>query len=100
MPDPHRTAIDPRTGEGGEGPLLDRFRLDGRVAIITGTSSGLGAGIAAALASAGATVVLAARRRERLESLAEEIRAKGGIASTVSCDVTDHSRAPTWCARR
>ncbi|MBB1022783.1 SDR family NAD(P)-dependent oxidoreductase, partial [Dietzia sp. E1] len=43
-------------------PVLDRFRLDGRVAVVTGASSGLGAGFARALSSAGATVVLAARR--------------------------------------
>lgn len=89
MADRHRTPVDPRTGEGDEGPPLDRFRLDGRVAIITGASSGLGAGFATALASAGATVVLAARRRDRLELLAEEIRSAGGTASTVPCDVVD-----------
>lgn len=90
----HRTPIDPRTGEGSEGPVLDRFRLDGRVVIITGASSGLGAGFAKALASAGATVVLAARRRERLEAVAEEIRGHGRIVSTLSCDVVD----PQQCA--
>lgn len=83
------TAVDPRTGPTVATPVLDRFRLDGRVAIITGSSSGLGAGFARALSSAGATVVLAARRRERLEALAEEIRDAGGRASTVSCDVAD-----------
>ena len=92
---PATTPVDPRTGPVGDAvPVLDRFRLDGRVVVITGASSGLGAGFARALASAGATVVLAARRRERLESLAEEIRAAGGTASTVGCDVAD----PEQCA--
>ncbi|NNG21007.1 SDR family oxidoreductase [Naumannella sp. ID2617S] len=75
-------------------PLLDRFRIDGRVVVITGASSGLGAGFARALGSAGATVVLAARRRDRLEALAADLRADGGRASTVICDVSD----PDQCA--
>lgn len=53
---------------------LDRFRLDGRVAIVTGASSGLGARFARVLDGAGASVVLAARRAERLETLAAELR--------------------------
>jgi len=60
------------------------FRLDGRTAIVTGASSGLGDRFARVLAGAGATVVAAARRRERIERLAGEIN---GIA--VECDVTD-----------
>lgn len=86
--------VDPRTGPTDAVPVLDRFRLDGRVIVITGASSGLGAGFARALSSAGATVVLAARRRERLDALAEELRTRGGVASTVACDVAD----PDSCA--
>src|SRR4051795_6468487 len=52
---------------------LAPFRLDGRVAIVTGASSGLGARFAAVLDSAGAKVVLVARRLERLEALANEL---------------------------
>jgi NAD(P)-dependent dehydrogenase (short-subunit alcohol dehydrogenase family) len=53
---------------------LASFRLDGRVAIVTGASSGLGARFARVLDAAGANVVLVARRLERLEALAEELR--------------------------
>jgi NAD(P)-dependent dehydrogenase (short-subunit alcohol dehydrogenase family) len=53
---------------------LDRFRLDGRVAIVTGASSGLGARFARVLDAAGASVVLAARRADRLEALATDLR--------------------------
>jgi NAD(P)-dependent dehydrogenase (short-subunit alcohol dehydrogenase family) len=69
--------------------LLDRFRLDGRVVVVTGASSGLGAGFAAAVAEAGADVVLAARRADRLEAVAERVRAHGRRAHVVQCDVTD-----------
>ncbi|GLB63923.1 beta-ketoacyl-ACP reductase [Dietzia sp. NCCP-2495] len=86
--------VDPRTGPQTAVPVLDRFRMDGRVVVITGASSGLGAGFARALSSAGATVVLAARRKDRLEALAEELRSRGGTASTVACDVAD----PASCA--
>lgn len=60
------------------------FRLDGRVAVVTGASSGLGAHFAGALAAAGAHVVAAARRRDRVEALAAAIGGTG-----VACDVTD-----------
>lgn len=73
----------------GTGALLDRFRLDGRVVVVTGASSGLGAGFAEALAGAGADVVLAARRADRLEDVAERVRAQGRRAHVVQSDVTD-----------
>jgi hypothetical protein len=64
--------------------VLAPFRLDGRIAIVTGASSGLGARFARVLAGAGASVVVAARRAERVEALATEI---GGLG--VRCDVVD-----------
>jgi NAD(P)-dependent dehydrogenase (short-subunit alcohol dehydrogenase family) len=64
--------------------------LSGRVALVTGASSGLGAQFARTLAGAGASVVLAARRLERLKSLRAEIESEGGNAHVVGLDVTDH----------
>ena len=63
--------------------------LSGRVAMVTGASSGLGAQFARTLAKAGAGVVLAARRIERLKTLRAEIEADGGDAHVVELDVTD-----------
>jgi NAD(P)-dependent dehydrogenase (short-subunit alcohol dehydrogenase family) len=63
--------------------------LSGRVALITGASSGLGAQFARALSKAGAGVVLAARRMERLKTLRAELEAEGGDAHVVELDVTD-----------
>jgi NAD(P)-dependent dehydrogenase (short-subunit alcohol dehydrogenase family) len=65
-----------------------RFRLDGRVAVVTGASSGLGVAFARALAGAGARVVLAARRIAQLEALAGELVAEGASALAVPCDVS------------
>jgi NAD(P)-dependent dehydrogenase (short-subunit alcohol dehydrogenase family) len=64
-------------------------RLDGRTALVTGASAGLGAHFARVLARAGARVVVAARREPRCRALAEEIRADGGEAMAVTLDVTD-----------
>ena len=63
--------------------------LSGRVALVTGASSGLGAQFARVLARAGAGVVMAARRVERLKTLRAEIEAEGGDAHFVGLDVTD-----------
>jgi NAD(P)-dependent dehydrogenase (short-subunit alcohol dehydrogenase family) len=67
----------------------DIFRLDGETALVTGASSGLGAHFAVTLARAGARVVLAARRTDRLEALAKEIEASGGKAVAMALDVRD-----------
>ncbi|WP_019141337.1 SDR family oxidoreductase [Noviherbaspirillum massiliense] len=66
------------------------FNFDGKTALITGASSGLGARFAKVLAQAGAQVVLAARRAERLKELRAEIEAEGGAAHVVALDVTDY----------
>jgi NAD(P)-dependent dehydrogenase (short-subunit alcohol dehydrogenase family) len=63
---------------------LRMFALDGRIALVTGASAGLGAAVARTLAAAGARVAVAARRRDRLEALADEI---GGTA--LACDLLD-----------
>ena len=67
--------------------VLDRFRLDGKVAIVTGASSGLGIAFAEALAEAGADLVLTARRTDRLEQTRALIEERGRRTLTVTADV-------------
>jgi NAD(P)-dependent dehydrogenase (short-subunit alcohol dehydrogenase family) len=76
-------------------PILDLFRLDDRVAIVTGASSGLGVAFARALAEAGADVALGARRVERLENTARLVEEAGRQALAVETDVTQ----PEHCER-
>lgn len=68
--------------------ILDRFRLDDRVAVITGASSGLGVVFATALAEAGADVVLGARRTEKLEDTRRAVEERGRRVATVRTDVS------------
>lgn len=68
--------------------VLDRFRLEGRVAIVTGASSGLGVAFAVALAQAGADVVLGARRADRLEATRAAVEREGRRALAVPADVS------------
>jgi len=69
----------------------DRFNLDGKIALVTGAGSGLGRHFAHVLAAAGASMILAARRREKLEETARSIADKGGDARCIDLDVTESS---------
>ena len=80
-----QTALALRTREGHL--LQDLFRLDGKVIVVTGASSGLGERFARVLTEAGATCVLASRRVDRLTALADQLER----ATAVSCDVTHES---------
>jgi NADP-dependent 3-hydroxy acid dehydrogenase YdfG len=73
-------------------------RLEGTVALVTGASSGIGEATAVALAEEGATVALVARRRDRLESLAERIGG-AGKALVIEADITDQAQAENAVAR-
>jgi NAD(P)-dependent dehydrogenase (short-subunit alcohol dehydrogenase family) len=77
--------------------LEDLFSLGGRVAVVSGGSSGIGAAMAAALAGAGARVVLVARDAERLAAATAELRACGGEAAWVSADLGDRAAVGRAC---
>jgi NAD(P)-dependent dehydrogenase (short-subunit alcohol dehydrogenase family) len=68
--------------------VLERFSLSGKVALVTGASSGLGAAFAVGLAAAGADVVICARRVDRLEQTAQQVRAAGRRCLAIEADVT------------
>lgn len=69
--------------------ILDRFRIDGKVAVVTGAGRGIGAATAVALAQAGADVVVSARTEEQLQKVAADIEAAGRRALVVPADLND-----------
>jgi NAD(P)-dependent dehydrogenase (short-subunit alcohol dehydrogenase family) len=82
----------------GPGFLRSLFSLDARVALVTGGSSGIGRAIAAALARAGASVVVLARREEPLAATVRELEAAGCRAAWVSADLADRAAAQRGAA--
>ena len=71
--------------------MLERFRLDGKIAIVSGAGRGIGAATARAMGEAGANVVLASRTAEQLEAVAADVRAFGGQALVVPTDVNENA---------
>ncbi|MGA1676044.1 MAG: SDR family NAD(P)-dependent oxidoreductase, partial [Pseudomonadales bacterium] len=79
--------------------ILDQFRLDGQVVVITGGGRGIGEGIALGMAEAGADIVVAARRTAEVEAVAAKVRALGRRALGVTCDVMDMAQVQALAAR-
>ncbi|QRP42845.1 SDR family NAD(P)-dependent oxidoreductase [Amycolatopsis sp. FDAARGOS 1241] len=78
--------------------VLDSFRLDGRVVVVTGATSGLGVGFATAIAEAGAAVVLAGRRADRLGEVAAELAGQGAAVAAKPTDVADEEQCAALVA--
>lgn len=79
--------------------MLDRFRLDGKVAVVTGGGRGIGRGIALAFADCGADVVVTARRQEDVDAVAKEIEERGQRGLGLSADVMDFDETPKMLDR-
>jgi NAD(P)-dependent dehydrogenase (short-subunit alcohol dehydrogenase family) len=79
--------------------VLERFRLDGKVAVVTGASSGLGVAFADALAEAGADLILVARRVERLQDTQKRVEERGQRAVIVPTDVSEPDACRTVAER-
>jgi hypothetical protein len=87
----------PRFGFATKHPGWARCRasmkkLDGKTALITGASKGLGKAMAFALAEQGAKICLVSRDKAKLDAVADEIRARGGVAKVFEADVTDEAQ--------
>jgi NAD(P)-dependent dehydrogenase (short-subunit alcohol dehydrogenase family) len=80
-------------------PVADLFNLSGRVALVTGASSGIGKSIALALADAGAAVLLVARTADQLDATRAEIEGAGGQARSLPCDLADRGALKALAAR-
>lgn len=79
--------------------LLDRFRLDGKVAVVTGSGRGIGRGIAIGLADCGADVVVTARRADEIDEVVAQVEARGRRAIGVAGDITDADVVRSLVAR-
>ena len=77
--------------------VLDMFSLKGHVALVTGASSGIGHHLAHTMAKAGAHVIVAARRADKLAMLVAELKAIGAKADAVSLDVTSQASVKACC---
>ncbi|AZO44191.1 SDR family NAD(P)-dependent oxidoreductase [Mesorhizobium sp. M7D.F.Ca.US.005.01.1.1] len=75
------------------------WKLNGKIALVTGASSGIGMATALALAAQGAVVAIAARRRQRLDDLAKRIRDVGGEALAIGADIADEEQATAMVSR-
>ncbi|MDX2144463.1 MAG: SDR family oxidoreductase [Rhodospirillaceae bacterium] len=71
---------------------LSPFRLDGQIAVVTGSSRGIGKAIAVALAGAGAKVVVSSRKLDACEAVVREIAGAGGIATAIACNMGDSAQ--------
>ena len=80
-------------------PVPKQFDLSGRLALVTGSSAGIGLALAQGLAGAGATVVLNARRTDKLQAAAEALRAQGATVHAMAFDVTDATAVAAAVAR-
>ena len=81
-------------------PKSPSFRLDGRPVLVTGASSGIGAGCAVALGEMGAQVTIVARGQEKLDALAEAMRSEGHEVSAVALDISDVTAVQALCAEQ